>query len=125
MVDHKKGDVVLVSFPAQQVDGRLQTRRRPAVVVSNDHNNARLEEVWVVPLTSNSSRLDRDYGLAVAMDSPEGQAAGLRLDCVIDCRIIATIPKTSLVSKIGAFSLATVNRIDECIKRNIDQGDAE
>jgi hypothetical protein len=49
------------------------------------------------------------------MTSPEGQAGGLRLDSVVDCTVIATIPKTLLVNKIGAFPQETMERIDQCL----------
>jgi len=118
MHSYKKGDVVLVSFPTL-VDGVTQNKRRPGVIVSNDYNNARLDDVLLIPLTSNPTRIIDDFCVCVAMNSEEGRGAGLRLDSVIDCTVIATIPKTLLVTKIGAFTEVTVGRIDGCIKRNI------
>ncbi len=118
----KKGDVVLVSFPTL-VDGSMQNKRRPGVIVSNDYNNARLDDVLLIPLTSNPSRDTQDFCVCVAMNSDEGKAAGLRLDSVIDCTVIATIPKTLLVAKIGAFTEKTLQQIDECIRRNIGAAD--
>ena len=53
---YKKGDVVLVSFPYTTDEGQTQTKRRPAVIISNDNNNARLDDVLLVPLTSNVTR---------------------------------------------------------------------
>ncbi|CAN5356085.1 hypothetical protein BH10CYA1_BH10CYA1_33030 [soil metagenome] len=122
MHSYKKGDVVLVSFP-MFVDGAMQNKRRPGVIVSNDYNNARLDDVLLIPLTSNPSRDTQDFCVCVPMDSDEGKAAGLRLDSVIDCTVIATIPKTLLVTKIGAFTEKTVELIDECIRRNIGATD--
>jgi hypothetical protein len=49
------------------------------------------------------------------MNTPEGKEAGLRLDSVIDCTVIATIPKTLLVSKIGQFPNETMERVDQCL----------
>lgn len=119
-IHYRKGDVVLVSFPYTTDEGTLQTRRRPAVIVSNDYNNARLDDVLTVPITSNTkNNMDRRT-VVVSMSSPEGKAAGLRLDSVIDCTIIATIPKTLLVNRIGRFSDEIIKRIDECIRRGID-----
>jgi mRNA-degrading endonuclease toxin of MazEF toxin-antitoxin module len=123
-IQFSKGDVVLVSFAYTTDEGQTQTKRRPAVIVSNDYNNGRLEDVLLVPLTCNISRLGTDFRrIIVPMNSPEGQKAGLRLDSVIDCTIITTIPKTLLVGKIGHFPDNMVKRIDECIKRSIDPDD--
>ena len=112
----RKGDVVLVSFPYTTDEGQTQTKRRPAVLISNDYNNARLDDVLLVPLTSNTSRAAREpTQVVVKMDSEEGKQAGLRLDSVIDCTVIATIPKTLLVSKIGSFPQEVMERVDQCL----------
>jgi mRNA-degrading endonuclease toxin of MazEF toxin-antitoxin module len=50
----QKGDVVLVAFPYTTDEGQVQTKRRPALIVSNNYNNARLDDVLVIPLTSNT-----------------------------------------------------------------------
>lgn len=115
-VNYRKGDVVLVSFPYTTDEGTTQTKRRPAVIISNDYNNTRLDDVLLVPLTSNTTRAQREpTQVIVAMDTAEGKAAGLRLDSVVDCTVIATIPKTLLVNKIGAFPQETMERIDQCL----------
>lgn len=113
---YRKGDVVLVSFPYTTDDGSTQTKRRPAVLISNDYNNARLDDVLLVPLTSNTTRAAREpTQVEVLMDTPEGKSAGLRLDSVIDCTVIATIPKTLIVSKIGAFPQDVMEKVDQCL----------
>lgn len=122
MHSYKKGDVVLVSFPTL-IDGSMQNKRRPGVIVSNDYNNARLDDVLLIPLTSKPTRDTEDFCVSIPMNSDEGKAAGIRLDSFVDCTVIATIPKTLLVTKIGAFPEKTLERIDECIKRNIGGGD--
>jgi mRNA interferase MazF len=113
---YRKGDVVLVAFPYTTDDGQTITKRRPAVIISNDYNNARLDDVLLVPLTSNTSRATREpTQVVVEMNSPEGKAGGLRLDSVIDCTVIATIPKTLLVNKIGAFPNDVMEHVDMCL----------
>jgi mRNA interferase MazF len=116
VVQYRKGDVVLVSFPYTTDEGQTQTKRRPAVIISNNYNNARLDDVMLVPLTSNVTRAGREPTQVVVMQhSPEGQAGGLRLDSVIDCTVIATIPKTLLVNKIGALPQESMERVDQCL----------
>lgn len=113
---YRKGDVVLVSFPYTTDDGQTQTKRRPAVLISNDYNNDRLDDVLLVPLTSNTSRATREpTQVVVKMNSEAGKKGGLRLDSVIDCTVIATIPKTLLVSKIGEFPQDVMERVDQCL----------
>lgn len=113
---YRKGDVVLVAFPYTTDEGSTQTKRRPAVIISNDYNNARLDDVLLVPLTSNVTRATREpTQVVVEMNTPEGKAGGIRLDSVIDCTVIATIPKTLLVSKIGAFPNEIMEHVDMCL----------
>lgn len=113
---YSKGDVVLVSFPYTTDEGQTQTKRRPAVIISNDYNNARLDDILLVPLTSNTKRAVKEpTQVVIAMNSAEGQQGGLRLDSVIDCTVIATIPKTLLVSKIGSFPQEIMEKIDQCL----------
>lgn len=113
---YRKGDVVLVAFPYTTDDGQTQTKRRPAVIISNDYNNVRLDDVLLVPLTSNVTRAQREpTQVVVEMATPEGKAGGIRLDSVIDCTVIATIPKTLLVNKIGAFPNEVMERVDMCL----------
>ena len=113
---YHKGDVVLVSFPYTTDEGQTQTKRRPAVIISSDGNNARLDDVLLVPLTSNTKRAVKEpTQVVVSMNSPEGQQGGLRLDSVIDCTVIATIPKTLLVNKIGSFPQEIMEKIDQCL----------
>jgi mRNA interferase MazF len=113
---YHKGDVVLVSFPYTTDEGQTQTKRRPAVIISNDYNNTRLDDVLLVPLTSNTKRAVKEpTQVVITMSSPEGQQGGLRLDSVIDCTVIATIPKTLLVNKIGTFPQEIMEKIDLCL----------
>ena len=73
-VNYRKGDVVLVSFPYTTDEGTTQTKRRPAVLISNDYNNSRLDDVLLVPLTSNTTRAAREpTQVVVMMNTPEGQ----------------------------------------------------
>src|SRR5271168_3788976 len=113
---YRKGDVVLVSFPYTTDDGQTQTKRRPAVIISNDMNNLRRDDVLLVPRTSNTTRAHKEpTQVEINMNSPEGQQGWLRLDSVIDCTVIPTIPKNLLVNKIGAFPQETMERIDQCL----------
>ncbi len=112
---------MLVSFPYSAEGGQVQTKRRPAVIVSSDVRNEDLEDVLVVPLASNTLKAGKNpMQIVVLMNSPQGQRAGLRIDSVIDCTVITTIPKKLVVSRIGAFPSDVVRQIDECIRKGID-----
>jgi mRNA-degrading endonuclease toxin of MazEF toxin-antitoxin module len=120
VVHYCKGAVVLVQFAGLAVDG-TPSKRKPAVIVSSDSVFSGLGEVLLVPLRSatKTNVVEKDTAVQVNMDSDAGKKAGLRVDSIIDCTVIATIPKRMLVAKIGQFPQETIDDIDECLKRNL------
>lgn len=117
-----KGDVVLVSVPSSE-EGKLQVKRRPALIVSNNRQNKSLDDVLLVPLTTRVRTADRRTACEIISTSPEGKQSGLKVDSVVDCSVIATIPKTLLVSKIGQLSPQKMQQVDACIRNCIDPAD--
>lgn len=113
---YTKGDVVLVMFPYTSEDGQVSTKRRPGVVVSDESASAQSDEVTLVPLTSATAQArPKEKQIFVSMRSPEGQAGGLRLDCLIDCTVVARIPKGLIATRIGRFPESTLRSIEEVI----------
>lgn len=101
---YRKGDVVLVSFPYTTDDGQTQTKRRPAVLISNDYNNARLDDVLLVPLTSNTSRAAREpTQVEVLMNTPRAS----KLVCVwivsLTAQLLPPFPRHFWSAKLVPF----------------------
>ena len=92
MTEIRRGDVVLVGFPFI-TEGVVQRKRRPAVVVQSDRYNRRRAAIIIAAITTTRAHRELPCKLVVAKDSPEGQHAGLRLDSVVDCQTLATIPR--------------------------------
>ena len=103
-----RGDTVLVGFKAAEEN---MTIRRPAVIVNIDVIK---NELLIVPL--NGKDVPEHKGLLVKADSPEGRAAGLRVDCVLDCRFLGRIPSALLVSKIGHFDENIMQKLDKLLE---------
>ncbi len=121
----RKGDIVLVAFPSQ-IDGEIGIKRRPAVIVSGNRMNIASQDVLLVPLTSNKARnYSEATTVEIMMNSPEGRKAGLRLDSTVDCSVIATMPKSLLVSIIGHFSPNLIKSVDDCIKRCLEMDESD
>lgn len=72
----RRGDVVLCRLPLPST-GLTQFKLRPAVVVSRDANNRRLDDVIVAPCTSNTGRAHEATQYLV--DGDEILAAGIKL----------------------------------------------
>jgi mRNA-degrading endonuclease toxin of MazEF toxin-antitoxin module len=114
MIDIRRGDVVLVAFPfvAQH---QVQRKRRPALVVQSDRYNRRRAAVIIAAVTSTRAHREIRVKVVVGKDTPEGRLAGLRLDSVIDCQTLATIPREEIVRRLGQFPLDLMHRIDHAL----------
>ncbi len=69
-VQWRKGDVVLVLFPSTDADARVQTKRRPALIISGNRFNDFFDDVLVVPLTtSKPSKVPNDVSIQILLSS--------------------------------------------------------
>lgn len=115
MTDVRRGDVVLVSFPFV-AGGEVERKRRPALIVQSDRYNRRRAAVILVAITSSRMHHELPSRVAVGKDSPEGRQAGLRLDSVVDCRTLVTVPREEIQTRLGRFSVETMQRVDRALE---------
>jgi mRNA interferase MazF len=94
--------------------GLQQFKLRPAVVVSKNENNQRLADVIVAPCTSNISRHREPTQYLIS--SSEIAPAGIRVTSAVKCETLFTIPKSSIVRRLGALSTQTMQAIDDCLR---------
>ena len=108
----KRGDVVVVDFTSTNAAASI----RPALVVQNDRDNARMANTIVAQITSNIRRSGEDTQLLIDATHPDRAASGLRLDSVVNCSNVATIRQSHVIRMIGALLDATMREIDERLK---------
>jgi mRNA-degrading endonuclease toxin of MazEF toxin-antitoxin module len=78
-----RGDVVLVPYP--QAPGQ-PPKRRPALVVQSDGNNARLSNSIFAMITTNTSLAVREAAqVLIDLSTPDGQASGLARTSAVKC----------------------------------------
>lgn len=114
MTDLRRGAVVLVAFPFIS-EGTVQRKRRPAVVVQSDRYNRRRAAVIIAAITTTRAHRDLPCKVVVGKDTPEGRQGGLRLDSVVDCQTLATIPRQEIVATLGRFPPALMQRLDRAL----------
>jgi mRNA interferase MazF len=73
----KRGDVILAVIPNVGSPG---AKKRPALVVQSDLNNARLSETIIAAITSNISRVHEAHQLLIEVSTSDGAATGLLRD---------------------------------------------
>jgi mRNA interferase MazF len=108
-----RGDVVLVDYPFASGSG---FKRRPALVVQNNRDNARLTNTIVAMITSRTDRVYESTHLLIDLSTPDGRRSGLRQDSAVICNNLFTIEKRLIIHRIGDFSPDLMSQIDECLK---------
>lgn len=115
MTDPRRGDVVLIAFPFI-AQGQTERKRRPALVVQADRYNRRRAAVVVAAITGSTPKHLLPCKVPLTQHSPHGRQAGLRLDSVIDCQTIATVPREEIVARLGTLPPELMRRVDEALK---------
>lgn len=109
----QKGDVVVVDFSVTYP----QAGKRPALVVQNDQDNARMHNTIVAQITTNVSRAHEPTQLLIDSSHQDWSLSGLRAASAVNASNLVTVPKNDLVRKIGELSAQTMQQVDECLKK--------
>lgn len=115
MIKVTRGDVVLIAFPFV-AEGQVERKRRPAVVVQADRYNRGRAAVIIAAITSTRSHEDLPCKVLVTKESAAGRQANLRLDSVVDCQTLATVPRDEIVRRLGKFPPNALLQIDRGLK---------
>ena len=94
----RRGDIILVFYPFSNMS---QQKRRPALVVSRNEDNDRLENLILVPLTSYKGYLLESTHILLHKNSKDGKIAGIQTDSVIKCEGIVSLSKKFVYKAIG------------------------
>ncbi len=112
-MSYKRGDVVLCRVPMPSALLR-RFKLRPAVVVSKDENNRRLDDVMIAICTSNISRHQQPTQLLIT-DAAEIAQAGLKVPSVIKCESIFTVNKSMILKVLGQLSGQATAKLNACL----------
>jgi len=112
MASIKRGDVFLVNFDPTL--GSETKKTRPAVVVSNDINNAHSPILSISPISFKVARIYSFEG-----EIPAG-TGGLKARSKIMVNQTRAADKTRLVKKIGHLPLEIILKIDRTLKLHYD-----
>jgi mRNA interferase MazF len=108
----KRGDVFLVNFdPTVGAEAR---KTRPAVVVSNDINNAHSPIVSIAPITSNVTRV---YSFEVEVPAKTG---GLRTRSKVMVNQTRAVDKARLLKKLGDLPTEIMKDVSQALILHYD-----
>lgn len=109
----QRGDVVLVSYPYSSGTG---SKLRPALVVQPDHNNRRLTNVILAPITTTIHRQSEPTQFLIDISSAEGQAAGLRHTSVVKCENLSCVAQVLVRRHLGRLPDTAMQAVNDCLK---------
>lgn len=89
-------------------------KRRPAVVVSKNSNNERLDDVIVAICTSNLSRKQEPTQYLIT--GAEIDLAGIKVASVVKCESLLTINKSMIMRILGKLSAKGSQAVNDCLK---------
>ncbi len=108
MASIKRGQVFLVNFdPTVGAEAR---KTRPALLVSNNTNNAHSPIVSICPITSNVTRV---YSFEVEI--PRG-SGGLRTRSKVMVNQTRAVDKIRLIKSLGHLSEEVMTEVDRALK---------
>ncbi|WP_392531764.1 type II toxin-antitoxin system PemK/MazF family toxin [Nostoc sp. C117] len=108
----QRTDVVLCRVPMPST-GLAQFKVRPAVVISANQLNQILDDLMVVPCTSNTNR--PLTGTQYLITGDEIASAGIRVESVVRCESIFTLNKSMILRKLGSLSSEAINQVNFCL----------
>jgi len=108
----KRGEVFLVNF--DPTIGAEAKKTRPAVIVSNDINNAHSPIISIVPITSNVTKV---YSFEVEI--PQG-VGGLKSRSKVMVNQTRAVDKIRLIKKLGHLPEQILSDINEALKLHYD-----
>jgi mRNA interferase MazF len=104
----KRGEVFLVNF--DPTVGAEAQKTRPAVVVSNDINNAHSPIISIAPISSQVSKV---YSFEVEVLPGTG---GLRSRSKIMINQTRAVDKIRLIKKLGRLPVEIMVKVDQALK---------
>lgn len=111
-MNFQRGDVVLCSIPMPSTQLQ-QFKIRPSVIISANRLNDILDDVMVVPCTSNTNRSLTATQYLITGD--EIAIAGIRIESVVRCESIFTLNKFMIIRKLGSLTQEAINQVNLCL----------
>jgi mRNA interferase MazF len=113
----RRGDIILADLPFSDGSG---SKVRPGLVVQNDANNRRLDDVILALITSVTDRAGTEpTQLLVDIATNDGRQSGLLHTSAIKCEHLITLDQRLVKRVIGRLSDATMEQISVCLKASL------
>jgi len=108
----KRGDVVILDYTHYDPGASI----RPALIVQNDQDNARLQKTIVAQITGNISRASEATQYLIDPSHPDWSQSGLLAPSVVTCSNLSTVEQVDISTRLGSLSGITMQQIDDCLR---------
>ena len=115
----QRGSVILCQVPMPSSQFK-QFKLRPGVIISASYLNQIIDDIMIVPCTTNTHRSLTATQYLITGD--EIVRAGIRIESVVKCESILTINKSMIVRKLGALSTIAINQVNQCLMTALELG---
>ena len=109
----RRGEIVLIDFPFSDGSG---SKRRPALVVSNDLDNRRLNSTVIAMITGNTLHADESTQVPIDPHIPAEKSSGLTGPSVVKCQILFTVAQSAVIRHLGRISTDALKKVDLALK---------
>jgi mRNA interferase MazF len=106
----KRGDIVLVDYPFTTGGAKV----RPALVVQNDRDNARMTNTIVAQISGNTARVNEATQHLIELTAEPN--CGLARDSALIATNLLTMQQSDILRVLGSLSAATMAQIDNCLE---------
>jgi mRNA-degrading endonuclease toxin of MazEF toxin-antitoxin module len=117
-MEFRRGDVVLIAFPF--IQDFSKSKERPAVIIQNDVGNAYGGNLILAAITSHLPEQEYPVHYRVYAGTPIAKEAGLDRDSIVKAETIITVPKSSVIEKLGHFTPEALAEIDRCLRVSLE-----
>lgn len=111
------GDVILVGFPFSDGSG---SKVRPALIVQNDRDNARLQDTVAAMITGNLAHAAEPTQVLADPSSSSGAGSGLHGPSVVKCSVLVTVLQSTILRRLGSFPSATMDEVNTALRVAMD-----
>jgi mRNA interferase MazF len=109
-----RGDVVLVPFP--YVTDFSKAKSRPALVIQNDVANKFSPNLILALISSRRPKKVYPFHFHIRNGTDLAEKAGLDKYSIVKSEVIITVPKSSVMKKIGTLPAEAMNQVDVCLR---------
>lgn len=110
---HKQGDILLISIPFTNL---TSSKRRPVLVVSNNHYNKATRDLVVAAITSNLT--NKDYSVLITAE--DLKSGTLKKDSCIRSDKLYTLSQNIVIKKFGSVKNNILDKVTIEISELID-----